>query len=376
MRLGNILIFSIGLILASPLISTQEVINNPAAPAGKSQTEAIRVVKLIEVLRISDKTGDFSFKNPRRIKIAPDGSVFVAEREQLFKFDSQGRFEKTFLKKGEGPGEIKYFANFFFDSQEVVIGSFMPVKLIFSDLDGSFRREFRIHQAKPFTLLLHGSNDKFYFRSNDISPGNIKNGINRRTHLIDCADNQGKLTSTGLSFTTLDAVIKKTSEKGATYLNMDEITEFITAFDQNRYLYVSHQARYRITQVDPKSDKIILHFTRPFQPVDFQMKEDLEENDRKLEKIKNQKYYNDIYALRIHEGKLMVFTSAMDTQKRVLVDVFDHNGKYIDCFYLKIPGISRPDDLRRKPLYFDRDHFWTTSTDEDDNPLVIKYKMN
>ena len=196
MRLRNI--FIIGLILASPLASTQEVINNPAAPAGKSQTEAIRVVKLTEVLRISDEAGAFSFKNPRRIKIAPDGSVFVAEREQLFKFDPRGRFVKTFLKKGEGPGEIKYFANFFFDSQGVVIGSFMPVKLIFSGLDGSFRREFRIHQAKPFTLLLHGSDDKFYFRSNDISPGNIKNGINQRTHLIDCADIQGELTSTGL----------------------------------------------------------------------------------------------------------------------------------------------------------------------------------
>ena len=376
MKLRIFFIFTAGLILVSVLVSSQEVINNPVVPAGKSQTEAIRVAKLTEVLRITDEAGDFSFKNPRRIKIASDGSVFVAEREQLFKFDSQGRFMKTFLKKGEGPGEIKYFANFFFNSQAVVIGSFMPVKLIFNSLDGSFRREFRIHQAKPFTLLMHGNDDKFYFRSNDISPGNIKNGINQRTHLIDWADNQGKLMSTGLSFTTLDAVIKKTSEKGATYLNMDEITEFITAFDQNRYLYVSHQARYRITQVDLKSGKIIRHFTRPFQSVNFQMKEDLEEADHKLEEIKNQKYYNDIYALRVHEGKLMVITSAMDTRKRVLVDVFDHNGKYFDCFYLKIPGISRPDDLRRKPLCFDRGHFWTASTDEDDNPIVIKYKIN
>ena len=87
-------------------------------------------------------------------------------------------------------------------------------------------------------------------------------------------------------------------------------------------------------------------------------------------------YYNDIYALHIDEEKPMVLTSKMDKQKRVLVDVFIENGKYVDCYYLEIPGLSRPDALRRKPICFHQGSFWTSFSDEDDNPVIIKHKIN
>ncbi len=92
--------------------------------------------------------------------------------------------------------------------------------------------------------------------------------------------------------------------------------------------------------------------------------------------MKNRKYYNDIYALKIYNGKLLVFTSTMDKDNRVLVDVLNSNGEYIDKFYIKIPQVERPDDLPRKPMCFHKGFFWTTSMDEDDNPFIIKYKID
>lgn len=366
------------ILIALPVIA-RETINNPKHPLGQTEDTPIRVASLTEVLRISDESGDFSFKNPRRIKIAPDGSVFVSEREQLFKFDSRGHFLKSFLKKGEGPGEIKYFANFFFNSQGVIIGTYMPVKLIFMTLDGTYQDEFKLEKVKPFTLLMSATDTRFYFHDNSLSFGSfgkIKTGINQRIHRIIFRNREGIIKEINSEFITRDAVIKKTSKSGGISISMDEITNFITVFDRGNYLYVVHRDRYMINQVDLKTDKIIRRFTRDYKPVAYQVKEDLEEEDTEIEKIKNQKLYNDIYALQMNGKKLMVFTSAMDRDKRTLVDVYDHQGKYRDCFYLKIPGINRPDDLIRKPLCFDRGYFWTTSIDEDDNPIIIKYKMN
>jgi hypothetical protein len=379
MRSYKVLLILAGFILISVPAATQETITNPARPGGKAKNVSIRVANLTEVLRISDESGDFSFKNPRRIKIAPDGSVFIAEREQLFKFDSRGRFLKTFLKKGEGPGEIKYFANFFFTSQGVVIGSFMPVKLIFISLDGTYQKEFKLEKANPFLMLMNATDTRYYFHNNSLSFGNfgkLKTGINKRVHRVVYSNNKGNITEINLDFMTRDAVIKTTSKSGGVAINMDEITDFITAFDRNNYVYVVHNDRYMIKQVDLGTGKITLKFTRDYRPVDYQIKQDLEEEDARIEEIKNHKFFNDVYALRIYGGKLLVFTSTMDDKQQVLVDVFNHNGKYQDCFYLKIPGISRPDDLRRKPLCFDHGHFWTSSVDEDDNPVIIKFKMN
>jgi len=97
------------------------------------------------------------------------------------------------------------------------------------------------------------------------------------------------------------------------------------------------------------------------------------ENNGSVKELRE--FYNDIYAIRIYDGKLLVFTSNMDKEKRVLVDVFSTAGTFKDRFYLKIPQVERPDDLHRKPMCFEKGYFWTTDMDEDDNPIVIKYKM-
>jgi len=370
------LFFFIFFVTSLTLIGANEVVNNRETPKGKFKSQEKRSAVLTEVLRLTDEGGGFVLKNPRRIKVAPDGSIFVDDRSNLLQFDREGHFQKNFLKRGEGPGEVKYFANFFFAKNSVVIGAFMPVKLIFTSFEGKFLNEFRVHKVKPFTLLMHCGGDKFYFRANDISPGIIKNGINQRIHRIIYCNDQGKVFDTDLSFATKDAVIKQTSKEGRVYISMDEMTDFITVFDNDRYLYVVHTDRYMVNQVDLNTGKVVRRFNRNFQPVGFKIREGLEKDDARLQEIKNQKFYNDIYALLVYEGKLLVFTSIMDDKNQVLVDVFDNLGQYINNFYLKIPLVKRPDDLRRKPMCFNNGFFWTSSIDEEDNPYVIKYEVD
>ena len=338
--------------------------------------KSVKVARLTETLRITDEAGDFAFKRPRRIKVAPDGSIFVSESKALFKFTTQGTFVKNFIKIGEGPSELKNFINFFFAKDGIVTASYMPVKIILSSLAGTLNREFTVFKAQIFTSLLSVINDKYYFNYSKMRSRDLKTGINKNENQIIYCDPKGSLHQTGIKFTTTSALIKQTTEDGRTLIAMDEITRLLTAFDHhNNQLFAVHEARYAIDRFDLNSYKNLGQIKRPYQPVPYTNKPPEGQFDTKIEKIKNREFYNDIYAIRIYDGKLLVFTSKMDKKKRVLVDVFSTAGTFKDRFYLKIPRVERPDDLHRKPMYFEKGYFWTTDMDEDDNPIVIKYKM-
>jgi hypothetical protein len=377
MRFGSVLVLPLAIVSVFLIASDTTVIRNGETPWTVQGTKPGRVVTQTEVLRITDEGDDFIFKNPRRIKVAPDGAVFVGEREKLLKFDSQGRFLQNCVKRGEGPGEVMAVSDFHPHAEGVVVGAYMPGKILSFAADGALKREFRIPGSFPaLKFYLYGAGDKFYLRANNLSPDGLKTGINERSHGIAHCDAQGKITETGLTFTTMDAVLKWRSESGGMAIAVDEITYFITAFDGDRYLYVSHTDKYMITQVDLKTEKIVRKFTRDYRSVPYVKRDDLEDENAKLEEIKNREYYNDVYALRVYRGNILVFTSTMDEAERILVDVFDETGKYIDCFYLRVPGVERPDDLVRKPMCFHDGHFWSMGVDEEDNPYAVKFKLD
>lgn len=359
----------------SALNGSVEVKKNPAVPSDEDGKKAGRETLLTEVIRISDDQGGFVFKKPRRIKVAPDGSVFVAGRDKLLQFDSNGRYLRNFLKKGEGPGEVKYFSNFFFTENSVLIGSFLPVKIMFFSLDGKLLRETRVHNVKPFTLLINGWSDHFHFISNRPDFRKAKTGVNIRNNNLIHVNSNGDVTETKLSFATKDALIKQATKHGVRVM-MDEITYFLSAFDEKKFLYVSHTERYMISQVDLETGQIIRKFNRIYEPVKFIPKEPEDDEDAKIQSVYKRKSFNDIYTMRVYNGNLLVFTSTIDKDKGVLVDVFNRDGKYTDSFYLKLPEVNRGDDLVRKPLCFTKGYLWTVTNDDDDNPVVVKYKVN
>jgi len=93
------------------LIFTQEIIENPEKSLSKY---AGRVVELVEVMSIDDVGIDYFFKYPRNPKVAPDGSLFVMDHEQLLQFDREGNFLRNYFKKGQGPEEMQNVSNYFF----------------------------------------------------------------------------------------------------------------------------------------------------------------------------------------------------------------------------------------------------------------------
>ena len=85
-------------------VPAQTIIENPAKRLAKN---AGRVLKFQEIWRITDQASAFYFKSPHNLQIAEDGSIFIADQEQLLRFDKDGKFLKNFSKKDKDPGEYR-----------------------------------------------------------------------------------------------------------------------------------------------------------------------------------------------------------------------------------------------------------------------------
>jgi len=369
----NIFIFFITLFIS--LSFSQDLITNPKNPLGIAGKKPGRSLHLKEVIKITDEYGDYIFKSLKNIKIAPNESIFVSGPSSLFQFDKSGKYMGNFFKKGEGPGEIKYFGGYYLGKDTIVVVGAMPLKVINFLYNGKLKNEHTIHTAKSFTMLLGGWKDNLYFNQVGFDIRKIKTGINVRSNKLYCLNKgKGKLIEIGLSFTTSDALIKKTFKKGVSIM-INSISDYLTCFD-NSSMYVSNTERYLINRIDLSIRKVKEKFTRTFPPVKFLKKKKAGKVEEKITSVYKREKYNDIYKILCYKKNLFVFTSLMNGKKEILVDVFNSSGKYIDKFYIKIPGVERPDDLIRKSIVFHKGFMWTTDVDEDDTPFLIKYKLN
>ncbi len=350
------------------------LISNLRVPA--VSVESPRTLGTEEVLRLTDESGEFVFKNLSDIKVNGTGEVFIYGGNQLHHFDSLGSFKGNMARNGEGPGELKHFADFFPVGSEIVVGSFMPTKVMTFDGSGKLMKEIKIEGVKPFTGYAFSLHGWHYLYESQIDFQAIKTGINIRVQQMVRADGNGKVERTDLQFETLDAVIKRTHDGGGMTIATNDVTSLLDAFDGRRFLYVSTDERYGVDQIDLSTHKTVKRFIRDFSPVPYKMPDDLDAQDKEMERIAGRKYFNDIWALCCLGEDLMVFTSHLDEKNRVLVDRYSSEGRRIDSFFLTVPGVRRPDDLKNKPLCFDKDFFWTSFVDDDDNPVVVKYRVD
>lgn len=81
------------------------------------------------------------------INVDPNGNLylwnsFTTKENLVYKFDSKGNFQKSFLKRGQGPEEVQSpTLPIVTESGEFVITDYFPRKLFFFDFDGSVIKE-------------------------------------------------------------------------------------------------------------------------------------------------------------------------------------------------------------------------------------------
>ena len=352
-----------------------QIIENPAKPKASN---AGRVVVAEQVLAISDEgTSDYYFKWPHGLRTGPDGSLSLLDRDQALRFDENGKFLGNLLKKGQGPGEVNSPGACLATTRNVIIISNYPDKIVFLDPAGKFEKEIPIRQEGRTILsilLYHGGS--FLFSGWDFprTTGDPKTvEVPQKFFAVSEATGEVKNLTT---FTTKAFVITAAGGGGGMFPVMDLIT---TPF-QEKFLALAHTEEYLVKIYDPAANTVVREFRRAYERVKGEPLTAAEKKGGVLAGGQHytrpeRKFENDVKNILARDNEIWAVTSTKDKTKGVLVDVFDGEGVYQDCFWLKLPEPALENVLSPGSCALDDDSLWIVEHSEDDTYTIKKYRI-
>lgn len=339
------------------VIYTQEIIENPEKPANPN---AGRILNIQEVLRITDEGGEFYFVGPRYIKVAPDGTIFLYDREQLLRFDENGKFIHNFFIKGQGPGELNYVRNYAFQDGKLIVFNANPYKMVWFDFNGELLNDVKIHDISGYLHFQFLKDNTFYFFASDMARSDGKTTIMNAPQILIALDQLGKKEKEITSFNT------KVFRTGGAWADMSSL---ISVPYKKRYLFLSHTQEYLVKLYDIETQMTLRIFTRKYKrvkpPKDHKFGVFYGRDGKRIGPPIPE-FFNDISELFMFKDLLWVRTSTKDERKGYLIDVFNLDGKFIDSFYLKINGSL---------VATHEDFIFIREKDEDELLNIVKYKV-
>jgi hypothetical protein len=363
------------LLWAASAAFSQTVIENPDKPKAAN---AGRVIAPQEVLAISDEgTSDYYFKRPQKLATAPDGSLFVIDENQILWFGPDGAYQRNLFKKGQGPGEMASAGACLFAEGHIIVQASYPYKLLWFDAAGRYQKELLIRSKmrsiitalvfRAGVIYLHA----FDFPRVEGMPGEVEVPQN----IVAVPEDSGEIRALS-SFPITAFVVSSPSGGGG----MMPVGRFLsTAFRQDR-LVISHGNEYHLKLYDPAADKVVREFQRPYarvrsEPLTEQQKKGGVIIDGKHFGPPEQKYQADIGSLLSRGEEIWAVTSTHDKDKGVLIDVFDGEGAYRDCFWLKLPEAARRSLVSPGQCALDGEFLWIVERAEDETVTIKKYRV-
>ncbi len=340
----------------------QEIIRNSEKPLNP---RAGRVLKVEEILRITDESGEFYFTRPNTIKIAYDDSIFIKDSSQLLRFDQEGRYVRNYFVKGQGPGELTSVNNYVLTEDAIIIYDGRPRRITWFNYDGELIKDFKIDLKVRSQDFLLFRNNTYYFFSRDRIITNEKPLVVDQPHRLFALTQNGKEISELIEFPVKMYMLS--SQVRAVW---KPISQFFCIDFKEEYLVVSHTQDYSITIFDFRTQSVIRRFNREYKrvetPPEIKERNVIFGNDRKKYPIPEMEFLNDVQNLFIFDDKLWVQTSTKDKMGRYLYDVFDILGSYVDSFYLDVNGTV---------LSTHGDYIYVREKDEDELFSIVKYKL-
>jgi hypothetical protein len=350
-----------------------QVVENPAKPRAAN---AGRVVTPQEVLAISDEgTSDYYFKWPHALAAGPEGSLLLLDVEQVLRFDREGRFLGNLFKKGQGPGEIGNASACLAVGPRLVIHSPYPNKLVYFDLSGKFEKELPVRRDEQgFLRALFYQSPALYMKTTEFPRTSGEPDIVDRSEAIVAVDAATAEAKTLAAFVTKAFVV--TGGGGA---GMIDIVNLIAAPFRDRLIAVVHTEDYLLRLFDTAANTVVREFRRTYERVKGRP---LTEAEKKGGVIINDKHYtrperkfeNDIKNVLIRNGEIWAVTSTRDEGKGILIDVFDGDGIYRDCFWLKLPESALRSLWSPGQCVLDGEFLWVVEGAEDETFSIKKYR--
>lgn len=344
------------------------IIENPAKP---DNPRAGRVVTLEEVMRIEDTGKDFYIKAVYGLQVAGDGSVFVQdEQKQLLQFDSQGRFVRNLMKTGQGPGELTGLGDFIVKERQVFLLA-NPPKLLVFDFAGNVLQEVGLQNAVrgPEKLIVSTAQGFLIHRRGRPDP-KAGSGWQNIPQEIVAVSPTGENTEVIGNFPTPAHVefIPKGGARTQGFLSL------LFAALNDRFLAISHTPEYLVKVFDIESRKVKTAFKRPYKRISRP------DGGGGVSTTGGStytppKFLNDISQIHSVGEQIWIQTSAADVKRGILFDVYDREGRYLDCFFLRHKeGEIKPyESLKR--LVFSGGFVYFDDKTEDDLIVIRKCRM-
>jgi hypothetical protein len=355
----------LALLIAAVWPASQAVIENPQEPISKNPR---RIVPLKETMRIKDEGRGYYFKLPWGLDVAPDGSIYVQDGLNLYKFAPDGRFVSNLIKAGQGPGELATeLSNFLVDEEAVYLFGASSSKLLKIDAAGKLLKEWIIDKKRFLYLLAAHDRKLFFVDSRPKNPARTE-GINESLLTMFLMSEDESLTPTENVF-TIQLYLRLFSYGGRTGTSGFSVTRLRFSAKSRKLLYIADAPEYLIKQIDLEKASVVKVFRRAFPRIrakkDSRDPRDMPDHE------------NDVHRLLVHNENLWVLTSDYDPQKGVLIDVFDPEGRFIDSFVLPLTNIRTGDEFSQRyfPLVIRGDSLYAVEHDEDWSFSIAKYQI-
>jgi hypothetical protein len=348
------LVVFLGILLLPLVAGLAQIVENPAKPTAKN---AGRVLNLTEVWRITDKGGEFYFQSPRRLQIAFDGTIFVADEKEFLRFSADGKFLKNIYKGGQGPGEI---GGTFFHSilgRELFIQDLNSWRLWRTDLNGVFQEQINL-KKRDAGYLIGVVPEGFLFQRVIWPPRSEWTG-----RLVDVPYVVDLHPKDGSEIREVARFNGRAFLSGGSATSWDSRVNVVSPDRQFLYAYFGRD--YLIEVVDLAAGKIIKRFKRTYPKIPHEERR-WEADFRKKNGSPKIEYETDIWGLYPVGGNLWVATSTVDKAKGRLIDVFDEDGRFIDNFYL---------GTGRSLMAIREDFILCEETNEDETITIVKYRI-
>jgi hypothetical protein len=158
------------------------------------------------------------------------------------------------------------------------------------------------------------------------------------------------------------------------------MTDLNAVMFKEKYLALTHTEEYLIKIYEPGANRVVRAFRRAYERV---KPEPLTEEQKKGGAMiggkpfrpPEMKYQNDIRNLLARGDEIWAVTSTKDGAKGVLIDVFDGQGVYRDCFWLKLPGSAPKGLLTPGQCALDGEFLWVVEKSEDETYSIKKYRV-
>jgi hypothetical protein len=124
-----------------------EVINNHLEPCKiKGEPTTLTLERIFSIDTENDDIAKLGLVDMESFDVDSEGNIYVirwrTDQNHIYKFDKTGRFLKSFLRGGQGPGEIEWGGSVFAtDHGEIIAKDPAKAKFLVFDSSGKFLRE-------------------------------------------------------------------------------------------------------------------------------------------------------------------------------------------------------------------------------------------